>query len=205
MTHSIVKKTARLLAAGVLVTLAVSAQTLTQAERERALRYLTDTRNGVSDAVKGLSEAQWKFKPAPDRWSVAEVVEHLALTEELVSKQVLADLNKAPAGAANRDVKQVDAMIVDKITDRTTKFEAPPPVAPTGRWTPATALDHFLDGRAQTIALLQSTPDLRQHVINHPAFGPLDGYEWILAVAGHSARHTKQIIEVKADPNFPAK
>jgi hypothetical protein len=31
----------------------------------------------------------------------------------------------------------------------------------------------------------------------------LDAYEWILFVAGHSERHTKQINEVKADANFP--
>jgi len=31
----------------------------------------------------------------------------------------------------------------------------------------------------------------------------LDGYEFILFIAGHSERHTKQIAEVKADPNFP--
>jgi hypothetical protein len=34
-------------------------------------------------------------------------------------------------------------------------------------------------------------------------FGPLDGYDWILAVAAHTARHTQQILEVKADPGFP--
>ena len=59
-------------------------------------------------------------------------------------------------------------------------------------------------GRAQTVTLFKSTADLRDHAINHPVFGQLDGYEWVLAVAAHSARHTKQILEVKADPNFPA-
>jgi len=43
-----------------------------------------------------------------------------------------------------------------------------------------------------------------QHVFDHPALGPLDGYEWVLAVAAHTERHTKQILEVKADANFPA-
>jgi hypothetical protein len=33
----------------------------------------------------------------------------------------------------------------------------------------------------------------------------LDGYEWILFIAAHSDRHTKQIKEVEADPNFPPK
>jgi hypothetical protein len=53
---------------------------------------------------------------------------------------------------------------------------------------------------------LQTTnDDLRDHFFDHPAFGPLDldGYQWLLLISGHSARHTAQIGEVKADPNFP--
>jgi hypothetical protein len=53
------------------------------------------------------------------------------------------------------------------------------------------------------VAILQSTPDLRAHVVAHPALGPLDGYQWILTVAAHTERHTKQILEVKADTRFP--
>ena len=203
MTRNIWKKASQLLVATVLVAAAAAGQSLTQAEKEQTLRYLSETRNGVVDAVKGLSEAQWKFKPAADRWSVAEVVEHLALIEDILSQKVLGNLEKAPAGSADRDAKQVDTMILVKVLDRSTKYQAPPSAIPTGRWTPADALEHFLAGRAQTAALLNSTPDLRQHVINHPVLGPLDGYEWVLAVAAHSARHTKQILEVKADPNFP--
>jgi hypothetical protein len=36
-----------------------------------------------------------------------------------------------------------------------------------------------------------------------PVLGPLDAYQWILLISAHSERHTKQIEEVKADPNFP--
>jgi hypothetical protein len=33
----------------------------------------------------------------------------------------------------------------------------------------------------------------------------LDAYQWLLLLASHSERHTLQILEVKADPNFPKK
>src|SRR5713101_1048370 len=55
---------------------AASAQEVTQAEKDKALQYLETTKKGVLEATKGLSEAQWNFKPAPDRWSVAQVTEH---------------------------------------------------------------------------------------------------------------------------------
>ena len=63
---------------------ASSAQALTQADKEHALQYLEATKKEVLDATKGLSEAQWKFKPAPDRWSVAQVMEHIAASEDFI-------------------------------------------------------------------------------------------------------------------------
>ena len=61
-----------------IVAAAASAQEVTQAEKDRALQYLESTKKNVLEATKGLSEAQWNFKPAPDRWSVAQVMEHIA-------------------------------------------------------------------------------------------------------------------------------
>jgi hypothetical protein len=204
MKHTALNRIPQLAAIALsLAAVTATAQDPTSAERKQAQRYLTDGRKGVEDAVKGLSEAQWKFKPAPDRWSVAEVVEHLALIEDVV-RGILGKIPQAPAPAADRNAKEVDAMLLAKVADRSTKFQAPEGALPTGRWTPTGALEHFVASRAQTAALLDSTPGLRAHTINHPVFGPLDGYQWIIAVAAHTERHTKQILEVKADPNFPA-
>jgi hypothetical protein len=189
----------------VTLTLAATAigQDVTPAEREKASRYLAETRKGVEDAVKGLTDAQWKYKPGPDRWSVAEIVEHLAVIEDIV-KGVFAKLPDGPPPSAERDAAKFDAEMVAKILDRSVKFEAPPQARPAARWTTAETLQHLLASRAQNAEFLRSTPALRAHTVLHPVFGPLDGYEWMLAVAAHSARHTQQILEVKADPGFPA-
>ncbi len=178
-------------------------QSLTQADREKGVRYLEQTRDGVVAATKGLSEAQMKFKPAPDRWSVAETLEHIALAEDFLMQNVTEKVMKAPAGPADRDTAQIDAMVLAMVPDRSHKAQAPPELVPTGRWSPSETLDHFLKSRARTIAFMKSTPDLRQHVTNSPIGQPLDAYEWLLFIAAHSERHTKQIDEVKVDPNFP--
>src|ERR1700681_287473 len=71
---------------------AAKAQGVSQADKDHALQYLESTKKGVLDATKGLSDAQWKFKPGPDRWSVAEVMEHIAAAEGLLfltTKQVM--------------------------------------------------------------------------------------------------------------------
>jgi len=189
----------------VLLFLGVAAfgQTLAQADREQGVKYLQQTEDGVLAAAKGLSEAQMKFKPAPDRWSVAETLEHIALAEDFIFQNVTDKIMKAPAGAPDRDTAKAHAAVLAMVPDRSHKAQAPPPLVPTGRWRAAESLDHFQKSRAKTIECLQSTPDLRAHVADSPLGQPLDAYEWLLFNGAHSERYTKQILEVKSDPNFP--
>jgi hypothetical protein len=175
-------------------------QSLTPAEREKGVQYLEQTRDGVVAAVKGPSSAQMKFKPAPDRF--AETLEHIALAEN-DAHNLFAQTMKSLTGPPDRDFAKVDAMIVAMVPDRSRKAQAPPQLVPTGRWTPSETLDHFLKSRAEAIALMKSTPDLREHVADSPFGQKWDAYEFLLFGAAHSERHTKQINEVKADPNFP--
>jgi hypothetical protein len=182
------------------------AQSLTQGDREHAVKYLESTKQGVLDATAGLSEAQWNFKPAPDRWSVAEVTEHIAAAEDYLMGLVTAQVMKAPPRPEAEDVKPIDDMVLAKIPDRTNKVQAPEPLKPTNRFgSPEGSLKHFTESRGQTEDFLRKHDDLRAHAIDSPLGKKLDAYEWILFVAAHSERHTKQINEVKADPNFPKK
>jgi hypothetical protein len=181
-------------------------QTLTPADQDRAVQYLESTKQGVLTATAGLSSAQWNFKPAPDKWSVAEVVEHIAAAEDFLMSMVTSQVMKAPPRPADDDVKAIDDMVVAKVPDRTQKAQAPEPLRPTNRFgSPEGSLKHFTEARAQTEVFLKAHSDLRDHAVDSPLGKKLDGYEWVLFIAGHSERHTKQINEVKADPNFPKK
>ena len=185
-----------------LSTIAVAA-TLTEAQKNEGLAHLDRTRAALVDATKGLSEAQWRFKPGPDRWSVAEVLEHIVITEDFLLENTAQKVMLAPAGKADRDYKGTDKMVLSAIADRTRKAQAPEPVLPTGRWSPQEALAQFLKVRERTMEFLKSTSGSRDHVVDSPLGQPLDAYQWLLYISAHSERHTKQILEVKADPNFP--
>jgi uncharacterized damage-inducible protein DinB len=190
----------------VAITLALvsSALAQTQAEKDKALQYLESTQEGVMDATKGLSAAQWNFKSAPERWSVAEVMEHIAAAEDFIRGNITENVMKAPARPATEDVKALDDIVVAKIPDRSVKAQAPEPLKPTNRFgSPEASLKHFLESRQTTEAFLTSHNDLRDHATDSPLGKKLDAYEWILFLTAHSQRHTKQILEVKADPNFP--
>ena len=187
-----------------VIATAASAQELTQAEKERALQYLESTKANIIEATKGLSEAQWNFKSASDRWSIAQVMEHIAASEDFIRDDLLKEkVMVSPQGPPDRDVKKIDDAVVTMIPDRSHKAQAPDPLQPRNRFgSPEKSLKHFLESRETTEQYLKTAAGLRDHVMDGPV-GKMDGYEFILFIAAHSERHTKQIEEVKADPNFP--
>ncbi len=193
-----------LIVSTVFVALAAQAQSLTPADRDKAMQYLESTKQGVLEATKGLSVAQWNFKAAPDKWSVAEVTEHIAAAEDFIRGMIVEKVMVAPARPAGEDVTAIDMMVMQDIPDRSHKAQAPEPLKPSNRFgSPEGSLKHFAEARATTEDFLTKTPNLRDHAVDSPLNKKLDGYEWILFIAAHSERHTKQILEVKADPNFP--
>ena len=212
-------------------------QSLSQADLDRGLQYLETTKKNIVDATRGLSEAQWNFKPSPFKWSVAQVIEHIAPSEDLLRQVAESQIKTAPA-VPDRDLKKADDAVLTLVPDRSRKFQAPemlaPPVTrrtiammitfallllggnfvlisqapevlrPKNQFgSPEGALKHFLESRTKTVELLKTTPDLRAHVVDGGPLGKLDAYDRILFVAAHSERHTKQLLEVKADPKFP--
>lgn len=185
---------------------AIASSTLTKDDRDRVVEYLTETQKDFLAAVDGLSEEQWKFKAAPERWSIAETAEHIALAEETIWQLVSEKVMKSPATPERRDeVKGKDEKILQIIPDRSRKAEAPERLQPTGRWQSQAELTKaFQSTRNAEIAYLRETKqDLRSHFEEHPFLKTMDAYQWLLFNGAHTKRHTAQILEIKADPNFP--
>ena len=186
-----------------LLSTAVRAQQLTQADKDKAIQYLESTKKDVLDATSGLSPAQWNFKPAPDRWSIAECMEHIAAAEDFIRGIIIEKVMVAPA-APGRDVVAIDAAIIENVPARKTKAQAPEEIKPSNRFgSPQGSIDHFVESRAKTEAFVKDTPGLRDHAADGPGGTKWDAYEWVLLIAAHSERHTNQIKEVKSDPNYP--
>lgn len=180
---------------------------LTIKEREYAINFLKETETGVFNAVKGLSNDQLNFKPAPDRWSILECVKHIAAAENELWAMAQPTL-KQPANPEKRaDIKITDKALVEAVEDRSHKTKTFSAIEPAN--SPYKTLDEALAGfkenREKLIAFVKNTKeDLRNHVVVLPV-GTYDTYQYILLIAGHSNRHTQQIAEVKADPHFPKK
>jgi hypothetical protein len=182
------------------------AQSLTQPERESLLKHLDQTRKAFLASIDGLSEAQWTFRAGPDRWTIAEVAEHIAISETTLLGLVTDRILKSPA--VPRDPNAVsDEKLLASVVDRSSKFQAPEILKPTNRWATRDALTKdFVTAREKTAAYVKgTTDDLHGHAAPHPVFKTLDGYQWVLLLSGHAARHTAQIEEVKTAAGYPRK
>jgi hypothetical protein len=184
-------------------------QALSQFELERARLYLEQTKILIVGALRNLSEAQWKFKPGPDRWSIAEIAEHIIFVQERVLGPVREKLENTPVTAVHADYKQVDDIIIYQFPNRLTRF--PAPVQPAGDLSLSDAIARVLANYAGLNEYLETSPSLRDHsiesfplkAVSNDAYDMTDGYQWILAVAAHTERHTKQVLEVIAESGFP--
>ena len=182
------------------------AGTLTKEERDRATEYLKQTQKDFLASIEGVSEAQWKFKAAPDKWSIAETAEHIAVTEQTIWDLVSGKIMKSPpAPEKAAAAKGKDETILTVIPERSRKAQAPERLQPTGKWATRVALAKDFEAlRSKEIAYVTETKeDLRNHFEEHPFLKTMDAYQWIIFNGAHCKRHTAQILEVKADPNYP--
>jgi hypothetical protein len=182
------------------------AQNITSAEREFIVNHLQKTRANLEQATKGLSPAQWNFKPNPFQWSIAECVEHLALGEELVLTYIKNQVMNAPPPPARSsdEVKKGDQAVLDRTANRMVLFRAPEPLKPQQlSAAPEELVKQFMARRERTIEFAKTAQELRSHYADGPPAPSMDGYQWLLLMSGHSERHTMQLLQVKANPNFP--
>src|SRR5690606_35291985 len=188
-----------------LVTFKGVAQTeLTHEEREKAITYLEKTKSDLYTAVNGLTEKQLNFKATPESWSVAECVEHIAMTENALFGIVDMALQSEPDPSLRKEVKFTDDEVIGLIIDRSSKAQAREEIQPKNTFgSNEASLKAFDESRASNIEFVKTTQeDLRNRYFDFP-FGKLDIYQVVLFLSGHTERHTKQIEEVKGNGSFP--
>ncbi|HVP45810.1 MAG TPA: DinB family protein [Bryobacteraceae bacterium] len=175
---------------------------MTDSEKEFATKQLLEGREAVVRAIDGLTDTQLQFKPQPDGWSIADCVEHLAVTEDMLFALVTKGAPN-PDGVSLDPVK--DGRMAAAVVDRSRRFSAPHGVRPHGHFvSPAEAVAHFRESRERALAYTRDcTHDLRRLFTPHPLLGEIDCYRCLLLLALHPARHAAQIEEIKQHAQFP--
>jgi uncharacterized damage-inducible protein DinB len=191
-------------AAVLLAPSAAAAGPLTDQERDVALKHLAETRQKFLDSIATLTDAQWTFKAGADRWSIAEVAEHIAISESTILQLIREKIMSAPAAPPDA-ARPPDEKVIASVADRSERFQAPEFLRPTNRWSTRDALEKdFIAARQVTVEYVKTTTDdMRAHAAPHPVLKTLDAYQWLLLLSAHTARHTAQIEEVKTSAGYP--
>jgi hypothetical protein len=186
-----------------LVPALLQGQALADAEREPLLKSLEMTHEKLMHMSEHLTPEQWNWKPAPDRWSVGEVAEHILVTEQAFMKTLTGPFLESTV-AMSEKVEMPAKQIAAIMRDRSTKFQAPDAATPTGRWSSQTDFAKaFKEQRKATIKFVKGDADLHGHVYQNPALGVLDGEQWLAFIAYHGERHVLQAEEVMHHDGFP--
>jgi DinB superfamily len=143
--------------------------------------------------VSCLTEEKARTRPAPDRWSVLECLEHVCYVE----RRFLRMVRESEAGRpAERDAVK-EAALMERVTDRSNRKTAPEAVHPFGRYQSISeALRDFNAVRDETLRLAsEEGVNLLSRSARHLVFGPLNGVETLLLIGCHGRRHTAQMRE----------
>ncbi len=184
-----------------------TAKTPAANDKEFLLNYYQQTMDNLQKNISGLNEAQMQFKPSEESWSISQCAEHIILTENMIFSMLKDYMEKPENPERRKDVIHSDEEIIAMVTDRSEKYKAPEMLQTKGKYNdPETAIQDFEKQRTEILEFIQNIDleSLRNHINDSPA-GATDAYQSLLFIAGHTARHTLQIEEVKADNNFPKK
>jgi DinB family protein len=178
---------------------------ITERERETALALLARSRQTLLDAVEGVTDAQARWRPLADRWTVLEYVEHLAVSDDALMNLVRRSLESPPQVETEDERRTREKKIRETPIPRGVN-RAPDGLKPAGRFASLDeAVTHFLAARERTIEYASNTQeDLRRHFATHPVLGPLDAYQWLVGNARHVETHAGHIREIRAMDGFPA-
>ena len=169
------------------------------------LNLLDENRAALRSAVDAIPSSHREVRPAPDRWSVAEVLEHLSRVEEQLTRLLAAKLAEAkmtgrlePEGESGPITDKPDPAI---ILDRRRRITAGERVLPRGEMDSAAALVALDQRRAALRDLIVSHDGMALGAVSHPhpVLGVIDGYQWFTFIGLHEARHTAQIRDIGAE------
>ena len=168
---------------------------------EELLSHLEANRATLHAAVDAVPSSLRETRPAADRWSVAEVLEHLGRVEEQLTRLLSAKLSEARLtgvlGPEPESGPVIDSSW-DLLLDRRRRITAGDRVLPKGEMDAATALATLDTTRARLRDLVVAHDGLSLGAVSHPhpAFGMMDGYQWFTFIGTHEARHAAQIREI---------
>lgn len=170
---------------------------MSTSEKQLLTKELEASTAALKQSVIGMSDEAAGKRPAEDRWSVLEILEHVIIVD--------GNFRRMAEEGRRLEVPQLDsareAALIDRALDRTQKRAAPERSLPKGQFTSVDEAFHALDGNLERnrAFISQYAPDLQRLEIDHPRMGKFTAYEAMRILPNHARRHVEQIEDLKRD------
>lgn len=167
------------------------------------LGHLDRTRQALRDSVAPVPPEKLDVAPGDNRWTVLGVLEHLSIVEPRLTGLLGKKIDEARAGGLGPDGETTPLLPtqkLDRFLNRTATISAHESIHPKGGRDLA-ALWSALDQSREALRAMILAADglaLEQVMHAHPAFGPMNLYEWYGFIGAHEERHADQIREIVA-------
>lgn len=173
---------------------------------EEVINYLDTERNALREAVERVPPELRDKQPGADRWSVAQVLQHLGIIEKRIGLGMAKWVTDARTGGLGSETETssiMNSLPLELITDRSQRRNAPENVRPHGNADARSAWATLQESRETLRAafLAGDSLALSQVIQPHPVLGPINLYQWMLFVGSHEMRHTAQVIEIAEQLN----
>lgn len=167
------------------------------------LDYLDTHRSALRAALDSLPPELLSRRPLPERWSVAEVLEHLGLVERRITGLLAARIAAAREEGLGPELETgslLSTLDLSSVLDRGSSIAASEALLPREGLDADTAWRALEAARRELRAMLIANDGLAlgEVVQTHGRLGVLNIYQWILFIGGHESRHTVQIQEIAA-------
>ena len=163
--------------------------------------YLADVRADLAAELSRCTPVQLHQEPGHGHWTVAQVVEHLGRVEGSTAKLLEGLFARALEDGLAEDPDTSSLLgALDRwnVTSRRSRIEAPERLVPAPHPDFDAAWSALKKVRQRTLAAVATVDgrDLTRVSFKHPVLDHFNGYEWILFIGQHEARHLDQIREV---------
>ncbi len=166
------------------------------AQLKKQFRQLEHERKKLFVELKNYSDDIINKKPAPDKWSVAQVIAHLITAEEMSLKYLMKKSQDTSREGKEGLKHKWRWLLVQIVFTFNIKFKAPEIVVPKSAYQSLAHLEmQWQQVREQTLNKLQELSEEQTHktLWRHAIAGKMNLYHMVQFFGMHSRRHQKQI------------
>ena len=167
---------------------------------------LARTLHVIEAQVEGMSPEALERHP-PGKWSVAGILEHLAITFDGTRRNFQKCLDTGTRRATRATLRQrLSVLLVVELGHFPTGVQAPAPTVPKGLPGPAAlqAIRDNLEAMDRAMLECEATFGMRRPIADHPILGPLSLRQWRRFHWVHTQHHMRQIAARRRDGLVPS-